>query len=135
MEAAPGDVRFRRVHHVQIAAPSGSEETARRFYGDVLGLTAISKPAHLAVRGGTWFRAGDQEIHIGVEPDFRASTKPHTAFEVVGLDALRRRLEEHGVRTWEDLPLPGYRRFYAADPFGNRLEFDERAGDSATASE
>jgi catechol 2,3-dioxygenase-like lactoylglutathione lyase family enzyme len=135
MNLAPGDVRFRRVHHVQIAAPSGGEEIARGFYGELLGLTPIAKPAHLAVRGGVWFRAGEQELHIGVEPGFHPSTKPHTAFEVLGLDALRQRLEKHGVRTWEDLPLPGYRRFYAADPFGNRLEFDERAPDSAPARE
>jgi catechol 2,3-dioxygenase-like lactoylglutathione lyase family enzyme len=118
-------VRVRGVHHVQIAAPLGAEEDARRFYGRLLGLAEIPKPAHLAVRGGVWFSAGEQEIHIGVEPEHRPSAKPHTAFRLIGLDRLRARLEAAGVRTWEDLPLPGFRRFYASDPFGNRLEFVE----------
>mgnify|MGYP001389422235 CR=1 FL=1 len=44
---------------------------------------------------------------------------------VEGLDALRARLEAAGIATEDDALLPGYRRFYARDPFGNRTEFLE----------
>ena len=43
--------------HVQVAAPPGSEEQARRFYRDLLGLDELRKPPALAARGGTWFSA------------------------------------------------------------------------------
>jgi catechol 2,3-dioxygenase-like lactoylglutathione lyase family enzyme len=46
------------LHHVQLAMPRGAESAARAFYGGVLGLAEIVKPAALAARGGVWFRAG-----------------------------------------------------------------------------
>ncbi len=118
-------MRFVEFHHIQIGIPSGEEAQARKFYGLGLGLEEIPKPAHLALRGGLWFRAGAQEIHLGIEREHRAPDRAHPAFRVEGLDELRQRLKDHGVETYEDLPLPGHRRFYAKDPFGNRLEFLE----------
>ncbi|MGI9019017.1 MAG: GNAT family N-acetyltransferase [Euzebya sp.] len=38
------------LHHVQLAIPSGGEALARSFYGGVLGLTEVPKPAALATR-------------------------------------------------------------------------------------
>ena len=113
------------IHHVQIAAPPGSEEAARRFYGSILGLEEVPKPANLAGRGGAWFRGPGAEIHVGIEGDFRPARKAHVALQVRDLTAFRTHLEGQGVATREDEPLPGYRRFYADDPFGNRLEFLE----------
>ena len=121
----PVGMRFVGLHHVQIGIPEGSEERARAFYGEALGLEEIPKPAHLAVRGGLWFRAGEHEVHLGIEFDHRALARAHPAFRVEDLDALRQRLRDHGVEPYDDLPLPGHRRFYAKDPFGNRLEFLE----------
>ncbi len=46
------------IDHVQLAAPAGCEAEARRFYGELLGLAEVSKPATLAGRGGVWFQAG-----------------------------------------------------------------------------
>jgi hypothetical protein len=43
-------------HHVQLAAPAGSEPEMRKFFGGILGLTEADKPADLAARGGVWFR-------------------------------------------------------------------------------
>lgn len=56
--------------HVQIAAPSGCEESARRFFGELLGMAEVEKPETLRGRGGVWFRAGDQQLHVGVEEPF-----------------------------------------------------------------
>lgn len=111
------------LHHILLAAPPGCEEAARAFYGGLLGLEEVPKPDGLKGRGGVWFRCGAHEIHIGVEQDFRPARKAHPAFVVSDLDALRQRLERNGVSVWEDVPLPGHRRFHAGDPFGNRLEF------------
>jgi catechol 2,3-dioxygenase-like lactoylglutathione lyase family enzyme len=119
-------LRFRGLHHIQIPIPVGGESKARGFFGGILGLGEIPKPPNLAVRGGLWFQVGAHELHLGIEPEFRPQWKVHPAFEVEDLDTVRQRLHEQHQVTWDDLPLAGYRRFYARDPFGNRLEFLER---------
>ena len=111
------------LHHVQIAMPPAGEATARAFYGELLGLRELAKPEHLAARGGCWFALGDHELHLGVEADFRPAHKAHAAIQVAELEPLKARLGAAGVPTREDEPLAGYSRFYADDPFGNRLEF------------
>jgi catechol 2,3-dioxygenase-like lactoylglutathione lyase family enzyme len=115
------------IDHVQLAMPRGREEDARAFYRDILGMEEIPKPANLAGRGGVWFAAGDRQVHLGVEDDFRPARKAHPALRVENLDAFRNRLAEAGHAPQDDEPLPGYRRFYVSDPFGNRLEFIEPA--------
>jgi catechol 2,3-dioxygenase-like lactoylglutathione lyase family enzyme len=107
-----------RIDHVQVAAPPGCEEAARAFYGGLLGLREVEKPPALRARGGVWF----EQLHVGVEEDFRPARKAHPAFVVGDLDSLAARI---GEVQWDD-ELPGVRRFYATDPFGNRLEFIAR---------
>ena len=115
------------IDHVQLAAPAGCEAKARRFFGELIGLEEIGKPVALRSRGGVWFRCGEQELHVGVEPDFRPARKAHPAFRARALDELRTRLEEAGSTTRDDTEVPGIRRFYVEDPWGNRLEFVEAA--------
>jgi catechol 2,3-dioxygenase-like lactoylglutathione lyase family enzyme len=112
--------------HLQLAMPPRRETEARAFYGDILGLPELTKPANLAVRGGVWFRLGAQQLHLGVEGDFRPAKKAHPAFLVRDLARLRARLEQSGFKPYEDEPLAGYKRCYVADPFGNRLELMEK---------
>jgi catechol 2,3-dioxygenase-like lactoylglutathione lyase family enzyme len=114
-----------RIDHVQIAAPEGCETAARDFYGSILGLKEIEKPAALHGRGGCWFECGSQQLHIGVEKHFRPARKAHPAFAIFHLDELRETLTACGVKVVEDDHLPGAHRFYAEDPWGNRLEFVE----------
>ena len=111
--------------HLQLAMPAEREAEARAFYGELLGLPELKKPPHLQVRGGVWFALGSQQLHLGVEKDFRPAQKAHPAFLVNDLGGLRARLVQHGYAPYEDEPLAGYRRFYVADPFGNRLEIME----------
>lgn len=114
------------LNHVQIEAPAGCEEAARTFYGELLGLAEIEKPEHLRRRGGVWFACGEQQIHIGVTSDFVPRRKGHPALEVQNLSAWRAHLEQARIAINEDEPLPGWTRFYIADPWGNRIELLER---------
>ena len=110
--------------HVQLAAPPGREAEARAFYGTLLGLPEIAKPPVLAARGGVWFACGGdgQQLHVGVEREFAPARKAHPALLVDDLDALATRLREAAYEvSWDDA-IPGVRRCYVADPFGNRLE-------------
>ena len=111
--------------HVQIAAPEGCEEAARRYFGELLGLAEIAKLEPLRERGGAWFALGERQLHVGVEKDFAPARKAHVALrmEAADLDGLARRLAAAGSPvTWDDA-LPGERRFYSEDPWGNRIEF------------
>lgn len=111
------------IDHVQLAAPAGAEEVARRFYGELLEMQELEKPEILRARGGVWFQCGTQQLHIGIQSDFAPATKAHPAFQVNDLGVLRQRLEAANVAIVEDHPLEGIQRFHVADPFGNRLEF------------
>ncbi|HET6795194.1 MAG TPA: VOC family protein [Acidimicrobiales bacterium] len=111
--------------HVQLAMPRGKEDDARAFYGDLLGLTEVAKPPHLATRGGCWFEGSGLKVHLGVDDDFRPARKAHPAFLVAGLEGLVERLSHAGAVLKQDEPLEGYDRVYVDDPFGNRIELME----------
>lgn len=109
--------------HVQLAMPNGAEASARSFYGALLGLTEIEKPLELQARGGCWFNGPGMQIHLGVDTDFIPAQKAHPAFLVADLAAFQQMLETAGVPIIGDTTIAHIRRFYASDPFGNRLEF------------
>lgn len=123
MPSSPVDLAPLGLDHVQIAIPAGGEAVARAFFVDLLGMTEIAKPPALAGRGGLWLRAGTAELHLGVEADFRPARKAHPAFGVPDIDALAARLEAAGHTPAWDAAIAGRRRFFCADPHGNRLEF------------
>jgi catechol 2,3-dioxygenase-like lactoylglutathione lyase family enzyme len=107
--------------HVQVSILPGGEAAARRFYGEVLGLPELPKPSTLAGRGGVWFACGAQQLHCGVE-DPVAPSRRHPALRTDDLEGLRARLEAAGFPIRPDVDLPGCRRFFTEDPFGNRVE-------------
>ncbi len=113
------------LHHVQVAMPRGEEAQAVAFYEGLLGIPQVSKPSHVAVRGGCWFESDSVRIHLGVDDDFTPAKKAHPALLVEDLPGLKRRLLDAAVPISDDAPLPGFERFYADDPFGNRLELLE----------
>jgi len=79
----------------------------------------------LRSRGGVWFglEAGGQ-LHVGIEEPFEPARKAHPAFRMSAakLDELAQRLDAAGGHVEWDDSLPGVRRIYTADPWGNRLE-------------
>lgn len=113
---------IRRIDHVQLSYPPGGEAEARRFYGEVMGLTEVPKPEPMRARGGMWFDGG---IHLGVEPGMKPQQKMHPALVVDDLDALLARLATAGCEWKPSDELPGVRRGHTRDPFGNRIELIE----------
>jgi catechol 2,3-dioxygenase-like lactoylglutathione lyase family enzyme len=114
--------------HVQLACPRGGEGEARRFYGGLLGLREIEKPSPLRSRGGVWFECGAQQLHLGVEEPFTPARKAHPALAVASVRELEAFAERLGSVKWDE-DLPGFKRFYVLDPFGNRLELLSKASD------
>ncbi|HUQ43930.1 MAG TPA: VOC family protein [Candidatus Limnocylindria bacterium] len=111
------------IDHVQLLIPPGAEEEARAFYAGVLGLTEVPKPAPLAPAGGCWFVGPGFSLHFSPDPAFVPARRAHVALLTDDLAGLRTRLDKAGTPTVDDDDRPiGVRRFYAFDPFGNRLE-------------
>ncbi|MGH2913503.1 MAG: VOC family protein [Solirubrobacteraceae bacterium] len=123
-----GELPAPALDHVQVAAPAGCEAAARAFYGGVLGLEEVPKPAALHARGGVWFALSGAQLHVGVaEPFAAAAAKAHPALRVpspAALEELAQRLVAAGapVVRPSEAEIPGVRRLFTADPWGNRLE-------------
>ena len=58
-----------------------------------------------------------------MEASFQPARKAHPGFVTAEIDALVARLEAAGIVPDWDEALADRRRFFIADPFGNRLEF------------
>lgn len=113
-------------------------EKARWFYGTVVGMKEVPRPPNFTF-GGAWFQdsSGD-ELHLIVAGDTTAppgfqdpgpgqhtGLATHIAFEVDNLEAMKTRLEEHGL---EILGGPmmrgdGVEQLYLHDPDGYMIEF------------
>ena len=116
------DIVWQGIDHLQLAIPTGGEDAARAFWVGAMGFAERPKPTALASRGGLWVAAPGIELHLGVELDFRPARKAHPGLRVAGIDALAARLAAAGAPvTWDDA-IQGVRRFFTADPFGNRVE-------------
>lgn len=119
------DFKIKKIDHIQLSAPTGSEDEARDFYINILGFEEEIKPKVLQKNGGVWFKSEGVSLHIGIEVPFQSLKKAHPAIEVENLPIFQRYIEEKGIVTQSDNKLPGAIRFYVRDPFGNRLEFLE----------
>jgi methyltransferase (TIGR00027 family) len=124
-----------RLDHVQVACPPGGEDAARVFYGDLLGLVEVAKPAPLDDRGGVWFRTDDDRaLHVGVDEAFEPARKAHPALAVEDPAALAERAAAAGYEVSWDEALPDTERFFVDDPFGNRVEVLRAGGALAGVS-
>jgi catechol 2,3-dioxygenase-like lactoylglutathione lyase family enzyme len=113
------------VHHAQVPYPRGAEAEARRFYGDVLELRELPRPAVLADRPGIWYDLGhSQQLHLLAMDQDIGSSSYHFALMLADLEATRVELRSRGVES-EDRPSfeeYGYDRCVIHDPFGNLIE-------------
>lgn len=115
------------IDHAQITIPSGSEEIARDFYSNFLGLLEIEKPENRKKNGGFWLVAGSLQLHVGLEDGVdRTKTKAHIAYQVDDLKAWKKKILGKSIDVIESLPFDHAAAFEFRDPFGNRVELIER---------
>ncbi len=126
-------VKASMIHHMNVAIDD--IDRARDFYGRILGLQEIKRPA--VGRPGLWFGCGSNELHLSVQPDLRGgatgmSLQPterpgrsggHVAFTMSGtVDDIARHLEGSGIpyaRGRAGLP-----QIFCEDPAGNLVELN-----------
>ena len=107
--------RVTGLHHVQLAAPGGSEDVLRAFYDDLLGIPEGAKPPVLAARGGVWLRSVGVEIHggrasrSGTSGSGGARRDPPGPARARTAERSRRRGRpaEHRLRLQAGQPVPG----------------------------
>ena len=112
-----------QLHHVNVTVPLELEVATKVFYGALLGLEQVPKPA-AARQSGAWYQIGANQLHLSVEDEETGSlSSRHICFEVSDLGAAEKRFHDAGVEIIPDpRPVPGTRRFYVRDPGGNQLE-------------
>jgi catechol 2,3-dioxygenase-like lactoylglutathione lyase family enzyme len=109
--------------HVNVTVAPNLEEATKYFYGSVLGLKQIPKPA-TSRQSGAWYQIGETQLHLSIaeEPRDRLSSR-HVCFSVSDLAEAEKRFRDAGVDIIPDpRPAPGSPRFYVRDPGGNQLE-------------
>jgi catechol 2,3-dioxygenase-like lactoylglutathione lyase family enzyme len=117
------------LHHVSISVTQ--LEPAKRFYGEVLGLGEIPRPAFDFP--GAWYELGDRQLHLLVhsrQRTLRGTTEVdprdgHFALRVTDYEAALEHLRAHGVEIVESPrnPTP-WSQIYVTDPDGNVVELN-----------
>lgn len=111
------------LHHVNVTVPAELESAAKDFYGTVLGLRQVPKPA-TSRQSGAWYQIGESQLHLSVEAEAQELlSSRHVCFTVSDLAEAEKRFRDAGVEIIPDpRPNPGSTRFYVRDPGGNQLE-------------
>ncbi len=114
-----------QIHHIQIFVPSEVEQAAKHFYGELLGLEEIPKPAAWRKNGGAWYRHGPNQLHLSLlrQAEDNRGSQRHVCYMVADLARAEETLRAAGVEIVpDDRPFDQWTRFYARDPGGNYLE-------------
>ena len=111
------------IHHVNVTVSAELEAAAKEFYGSVLGLKQVPKPA-ASRQSGAWYQIGPNQLHLSIEDQSdNAASSRHVCLTVDDLSAAEKKFREAGVQIIPDpRPVPGSPRFYVRDPGGNQLE-------------
>ena len=112
------------IHHVNVTVPRSLEAEAKHFYGVVMGMTEVPKPEGSRGRGGAWYQLGPVQLHLSLEDGAGEHlSKRHVCYTVRDLSEAEEQFRQAGFEIIpDDLPTPGWHRFYVRDPGGNRLE-------------
>lgn len=118
------------LHHVSILVTDN--DAAKRFYGDVLGLREVSRPAFRF--RGAWYELDDgSQIHLIESTHGKTlrhtqqidSGDGHYALRVADFDAAVERLQAAGVEvSVRRENLTPWMQAYCVDPSGNVIELN-----------
>lgn len=116
-------IKITELSHVNVTVPQALEEASKHFYGTVMGLKEVPKPAESKGRGGAWYQLGAVQLHLSREEAVENSGKRHVCYLVANLTEAEQHFRDAGVEVIpDDLPIPGSPPFYVHDPGGNRIE-------------
>ncbi|HEV7681235.1 MAG TPA: VOC family protein [Pyrinomonadaceae bacterium] len=114
--------------HVNVTVPAALETAAKHFYGTLIGLPEIPKPAGTRQGMGAWYELGGMQLHLSIEEDVQNELSDrHVCYQVSDAAAASRELRDAGVEIIPDSrPVAGQARFFARDPGGNMIEVTQK---------
>jgi catechol 2,3-dioxygenase-like lactoylglutathione lyase family enzyme len=117
-----------RLSHVNVTVPAALEAAAKEFYGALLGLRQIPKPAGSRQNMGAWYELGDTQIHLSLEDGVNnESSDRHICYQVEDIESAELKFREAGIELIPDSrPVAGQSRFFVRDPGGNMIEITQR---------
>jgi extradiol dioxygenase family protein len=131
-------VKVLELHHhgIRIGPSPEAVATARKFYGDVLGLDHDPGRPHIPSIDGYWMDVGGTaQIHLmGVDGQSKFArgpgqdpSLPHVALAVADIQETRTELDRLGVDYWvaESVVGPQSQQIFMKDPFGNMIELHQ----------
>lgn len=115
-----------RLHHVSFAVRDVA--ASRRFFGDVLGIPEIDRPAFGF--NGAWYALGDRQLHLIEQADAspealaQLTRSDHMALEVKDMGTVRQALSDANIefQTGRNEHL-GFAQTFCSDPDGHTIEF------------
>jgi catechol 2,3-dioxygenase-like lactoylglutathione lyase family enzyme len=113
-----------KINHVNVTVPSALEAAARHFYGGVLGLKQIAKPAGPRQNIGAWYELGESQLHLSLEDGVHNdASERHVCYQVQDIAAAELEFRNAGIDVIPDpRPVSSQSRFFVRDPGGNLLE-------------
>jgi catechol 2,3-dioxygenase-like lactoylglutathione lyase family enzyme len=116
-----------RINHVNVTVPAALEAAAKNFYGVLLGLPQIAKPAGTRQNMGAWYELDGAQIHLSIEDGVNnESSDRHICYQVEDIESAERKFREAGIELIPDSrPVAGQSRFFVRDPGGNMIEITQ----------
>ncbi len=116
------------VNHVNVTVPAALETAAKHFYGDVLGLRQMPKPAGTRQNIGAWYHLGQMQLHLSTEDDVQNEVSArHVCYQVADSAAANLEFRNAGIDVIPDpRPVAGQSRFFVRDPGGNLIEITQK---------
>ena len=131
-------VKVLELHHhgIRVGPSPEAVATARKFYGDVLGLDHDPGRPTIPTIDGYWMDVGGTaQIHLmGVDGLSKFAkgpgqdpSHPHVALAVADIQETKKELERLGVEYWvaESVVGPQSQQIFMYDPFGNMIELHQ----------
>src|SRR5262245_5093079 len=87
-----------RYHHVNYGISRANVPAARRFYGELLGLTEIPPVPDPTRTRLIWFQIDSQQLHLAIRDSVAPDSARHIALRVADIEAVVTHLIESGVQ-------------------------------------
>lgn len=120
-----GIIKF---NHVNVTVPSALESVSKHFYGAVLGLPEVRKPAGTRQGMGAWYELGAVQLHLSIEDNAdNEKSDRHVCYQVSDIAAAQLEFRNAGIDVIPDpRPVTGQSRFFVRDPGGNLIEITQK---------
>jgi len=97
-------IGIKKLNHVNVTVPSALEAAAKDFYGVLLGLPQIPKPAGSRQKIGAWYELDGAQIHLSLEDGVNnEASDRHVCYQVEDIEVAQRTFRDAGIEPPSDV--------------------------------